>query len=330
MDPGLQWFCWLIVQRKLLSDEQCRNAVQQAGVETDLLAFAQMLVDNGICTDVAEVQAILNEAHERGHTESAPPDLSFLGLDSEMPPGETKESGDEADLEAVEAGIAAMAAGTSTDPVISIPGLEAGADLAFEEAAEIMVRLLAVARGFGASDIHLSAGTAPFVRRYQGIHWLSDNILTEQTALNLNTALLSSKLREDFQARKDLNLTLETDEGDRYRVNLILHRDGCAGNYHIVPQKIMPLENLGFRDPGRIKNLLTSRNGLLLVTGPSGSGKTTTLAAMVDHVNRNSWGHVITVEDPLEVIHEPDTCYITQRELGTHTPSYDAALKGAL
>jgi len=109
-----------------------------------------------------------------------------------------------------------------------------------------------------------------------------------------------------------------------------VHKQGTAGNYHIVPGTVRSLGDLGFSNPEVIEKLLDHHNGLILVTGPAGSGKTTTLAALVDRLNRKRHDHIITVEDPIEVVQESRSCFVTQRQVGTHTETYASALKGAL
>jgi twitching motility protein PilT len=112
----------------------------------------------------------------------------------------------------------------------------------------------------------------------------------------------------------------------------MMQKDGVAGSYHIVPDEISSLEELGFlpKDVVTIERMLDYHNGLILVTGPLGSGKTTTLAAMMDVLNKKRKDHIIAVEDPIEILHQSKNCIVTQREIGRHTDSYSVALKGAL
>jgi len=142
--------------------------------------------------------------------------------------------------------------------------------------------------------------------------------------------LLNEDSRKMFAAEQDICFGMELEGGDRYRVNLSVHKNGPSGTYHIVPNSIRSLAELGFPNHKVISKLLDYHNGLILVTGPSGCGKTSTMAALVDELNRRRKDHIITVEAPIEFVCESRRCNITQREVGKHTESYAAALKGAL
>lgn len=182
----------------------------------------------------------------------------------------------------------------------------------------------------GVSDLHLSAGATPFIRRQRMLRSLSAHVLTAEESLRLNTVLLAPHQRELFLERKDLDYALALATGDRYRVNLMFHKGGPAGAYRMVAAKIPKLDELGLRNLDAIHKLLTYHNGLILVTGPVGAGKTTTLAALVSEINETRQDHVITVEDPIEIVQISRGCNITQREVGPHTRSFASALKGAL
>jgi twitching motility protein PilT len=190
--------------------------------------------------------------------------------------------------------------------------------------------LLVAAGEFGASDLHLSAGAAPFLRKQRELLPLADHVLTADESFRLNTALLAPHQRAVFEDRKDFDYALALDATHRYRVNLMVHKGGPAGAYRMVPARIPRLDDLGLRNPDVVRKLLTYHNGLILVTGPVGAGKTTTLAALVAELNETREDHVITVEDPIEVVQPSKGCNITQREVGPHTKSFASALKGAL
>ncbi len=182
----------------------------------------------------------------------------------------------------------------------------------------------------GVSDLHLSAGSPPFIRRQRVLRPISAHSLTAEESLRLNTALLAPHQRSLYLERKDLDYALALDASNRYRVNLMFHKGGAAGAYRMVAAKIPKLGELGLRNLDAILKLLTYHNGLILVTGPVGAGKTTTLAALVAEINAQRQDHVITVEDPIEIVQIAQGCNITQREVGPHTRSFAAALKGAL
>jgi len=148
----------------------------------------------------------------------------------------------------------------------------------------------------------------------------------------MNTLFLDEEQKKIFKEKMDLDyaLSFEDNPSQRFRVNLMVEKDGVSGVYHIIPAKLSTLEELGFQNTSTIKSLLAYHNGIILVTGPVGSGKTTTLATLVNELNRTRTDHIITIEDPVEIVQESGNCIITQRQVGTHTKSYAAALKSAL
>ncbi len=200
-----------------------------------------------------------------------------------------------------------------------------------EELYSMMVALLLRLRAMGASDLHLSAEAVPFCRKDLNITPLSNEILPAEDAFRLNTILLTEEQRAKFKSEQDLNFALQI-ANDRFRICLLEHKDGTAGSYRLVAEKLMSLEELGFlpTDVKTIEQMLDYHNGLILVTGPLGAGKTTTLASMVNVLNKKRHDHVITVEDPIEIVQESLNCNVTQRQIGRDTDTYNAALKGAL
>ena len=212
-----------------------------------------------------------------------------------------------------------------------LPSLRGVSQMSDDEVATLMITLLTCLRALGCSDLHLSAGARPFVRRMLQIERIDDWILPAEDAERLNTVLLSPERRQTFRDEKDINFALEVGR-DRFRVCLMYHKEGVEGSYRLVPDHICSLEELGFLDEDivTIRRMLDYHNGLVLVTGPIGAGKTTTLAAMVDIINTKRTDHVITVEDPIEILQESKGCQVTQREIGKHTISYRTALKAAL
>ena len=201
-------------------------------------------------------------------------------------------------------------------------------DTALEER---MLFLLSCLRHLGCSDFHISAGAPPFVRRQLEIERIDSYVLTAEDAERLNLCLLSPERKQYFYAEQDSSFSLEVGS-NRFRVCLMMQKDGISGSYRLVPDHICSLEELGFleRDAITIKKLLDYHNGLILVTGPIGAGKTTTLAAMVNEANEKRSDHIITVEEPIEILQLSKNCSVTQREIGKHTISYHSALKAAL
>ncbi len=202
--------------------------------------------------------------------------------------------------------------------------------LSDDQLTESVTKLLRDTARFGASDLHLSAGSRPFFRKHRSLTPLSNEPLAADDALRLNTVLLAPHQRRLFLERCDYDYALAVDETSRYRVNLMFHKGGAAGAYRMVPARIPRLGDLGLRNLDVIRKLLSYHNGLVLVTGPVGAGKTTTLAALVAELNENRDDHIITVEDPIEVVQPARRCNVTQREVGPHTRSFASALKGAL
>lgn len=202
--------------------------------------------------------------------------------------------------------------------------------MADAELVDALRGLLKACASNGVSDLHLSAGARPFVRKQRELAQLADGVLGAEEALRLNTALLASHQRDIFLERKDLDYALAIDAANRYRVNLMFHKGGAAGSYRMIASAIPELDSLGLRNIEAIRKLLSYHNGLILVTGPVGAGKTTTLAALVAELNEKRRDHVITVEDPIEIVQFSKGCNITQREVGPHTKSFASALKGAL
>jgi twitching motility protein PilT len=188
--------------------------------------------------------------------------------------------------------------------------------------------MLRLARHWEASDLHLSTGQRPFVRLRGNIHYLEIDPLTAERAEELIFALLTPDQQEVLKERLNLDFALELPDVGRHRCNIFRQRLGWDGVYRIVSRDLPTLEQLGM--PEAVRRLPDYHQGMVLVTGPSRSGKTTTLAAMVHEVNRTRDDHIITIEDPIEFVHTPTKCQVTQREVGRHTTSFAASLRAAL
>jgi twitching motility protein PilT len=210
------------------------------------------------------------------------------------------------------------------NPLFSAPVLDD------RQVTQALFQLLADCQTAGVSDLHLSAGARPFVRRNGALHYLSPQPLGHDRAEVANLCLLDEQQFKTLQESYDLEFALALDDRRRFRGCITLHKWGVAGSYRIVPPRPRTLEELGFHQPDVVRRLLAYHNGLVLVTGPTNSGKTTTLAAMVDEVNRHRNDHIITVEDPIEYVQPSINCTVTQRQVGTHTATFSTALKGAL
>lgn len=187
----------------------------------------------------------------------------------------------------------------------------------------------------GVSDLHLTGGARPRVRHHRKIVYLSEKILPDELARRMNYVLLTDAQRKAFEAAWDLNYALTIGRAEdgcqmRFRANLMEHKNGISGVYRIVADRLQSLEELGFPNAANIRKLLNYHNGIILVTGSVGCGKTTTLASLVHELNLNRREHIITVEDPIEVMQESHRSIVTQREVGRDTKSFKSALKSAL
>lgn len=188
--------------------------------------------------------------------------------------------------------------------------------------------LLVVARERGASDLHLTAESAPILRVDGMLVPLDGPPLSRNAVLQILYEIIADEQKERFSQTRELDFSLDVPGLGRFRVNVFEEMRGHAAVFRLVPDQIRSLDELGM--PPLVKNLCLTDRGLILVTGPTGSGKTTTLAAMIDYINTHRQGHIITVEDPIEFVHQPKNCLIRQREVGAHTHSFANALRAAL
>ncbi|WP_321899814.1 type IV pilus twitching motility protein PilT [Paraburkholderia heleia] len=179
-----------------------------------------------------------------------------------------------------------------------------------------------------ASDLHISAGIAPAFRVDGDIVITEGEILTEVQVLAMLELLLTAEQQQALAKSLDLDLSLALPDGNRCRVNVFSHGRGTAMALRLIPPVVSTLDELGC--PEVVRLLVGARKGLILVTGETGSGKSTTLAAMVEHLNRTQPLHVVTIEDPIEFVHTGRRCMINQREIGRHARSFAAALRAAL
>ena len=188
--------------------------------------------------------------------------------------------------------------------------------------------LLILTKERGASDLHLSAGTPPTLRINGKLARLSNTAVSRDDLHGMLYDILTDEQKARFEERRDLDFALELAGVGRFRVNAFTQRHGEGMVLRLISSTIRTLDELGM--PSVLKELSMHKRGLVLVTGPTGSGKTTTLAAMVDYANAQRDDHIITIEDPIEFVHEWKRCNINQREVGPHTQSFAAALRSAL
>jgi twitching motility protein PilT len=188
---------------------------------------------------------------------------------------------------------------------------------------------LAIGKESGASDIHLSVNVQPTWRRFGTLEpiWLQADVLTADDTERLAMGFLNDAQKKLLAERGDVDFAYSNENG-RYRTSVVRHRLGYDLVFRIIQTSVRNMDELGL--PTQLKLLTQYQNGLVLVTGSVGSGKSTTLAALVEEVNRTRHDHIITLEDPIEYLLTPQGCQVNQREVHTHTESFGAALRGAL
>jgi twitching motility protein PilT len=191
-----------------------------------------------------------------------------------------------------------------------------------------ITQLLAFGVEQGASDCHLSAGEPPMIRIHGDLKKLDHPPLTREEAHALVFDIMNDAQRKAFEETHECDFSFEMGAVARFRVNVFMQRKGEGAVFRTIPTKILTLEQLEM--PAILKQLCDKEKGLILVTGPTGSGKSTTLAGMVDYLNESFEGHILTVEDPIEFVHQSKKCLVNQRELGPHTNSFGNALRAAL
>lgn len=178
----------------------------------------------------------------------------------------------------------------------------------------------------GSSDLHLKAGSPPAIRLNGRLMVLRDmSPLTPEATQALALGMMDERQRQSFEGRNEIDFAYSLSGSGRFRVNVFHQRGSIGLTMRRVSTERAGIEELGL--PSVVRRLAEEPRGLVLVTGTAGSGKTTTLAAMIDHINHTRSGHIVTIEDPIEVLHKDDMCIINQREIGIDTESYADALR---
>ncbi|MCX5840323.1 MAG: type IV pilus twitching motility protein PilT [Deltaproteobacteria bacterium] len=180
----------------------------------------------------------------------------------------------------------------------------------------------------GASDLHLVTGQQPALRIRGDIERIKYNVLDNDELKAMLYEIAPEHKVKQFEEVGDVDFAYEIPNLARYRANFFMQKYGVAAVFREVPTKIMTAQQLGL--PPVVSRLATLPRGLVLVTGPTGSGKSTTLAAIIDEANRTRKDHIITIEDPIEFVHQSQSCLVNHREVGIHTKTFSAALRGAL
>jgi twitching motility protein PilT len=211
----------------------------------------------------------------------------------------------------------------------TVPSLHA-VDSGPSQSSEVIDTLFRAMCELGASDLHLAVGSPPLVRKDGRMQLLTAEAepLTPDAVMRLLLSILPETNKREFRERHDTDFAYELPGTARFRGNAFMDRRGPGGVFRVIPADILTAEQLGLSQ--HILNLCQLNKGLVLVTGPTGSGKSTTLCAMVDYINRTRQDHIITIEDPIEFVHDNKKCLINQREVRTHTDSFKDALRAAL
>src|SRR3954466_15318637 len=179
------------------------------------------------------------------------------------------------------------------------------------------------------SDLHLVAGLEPRIRVHGSLEAVKGwKVLTNEALLDLLKEIASDAQWEDYMAGGDLDFAYGLEGFARFRANFLRQENGCGAVFRIIPETIVPLEELNL--PRAIESLAHLKQGRVLVTGPTGSGKSTTLAAIIDRINTTYQKHIVTIEDPVEFVHQNKLCVFSQREVGSDTESFGAALRAAI
>ncbi|HEX3561045.1 MAG TPA: type IV pilus twitching motility protein PilT [Pyrinomonadaceae bacterium] len=188
--------------------------------------------------------------------------------------------------------------------------------------------LLITARQNNASDLHLSSGSAPYLRLHGEMLKLKYRDISAEICQRLIFDILSDKQKETFQENMELDFSYHVQGTGRFRVNVFMQRRGIGAVFRLIPETISTTQELGL--PEHLLDLIDVSEGLILVTGPTGSGKSTTLASLVFTINTSRRAHIVTIEDPIEFVHNNELSLINQREVSSHTRSFSNALRAAL
>lgn len=188
--------------------------------------------------------------------------------------------------------------------------------------------LLTFAKQKAASDLHLTSGSAPYLRIHGEMVKLNNRHVSQEVCHGLIFEILTDSQKEQFVETRDLDFSYSLEGIGRFRVNVFMQRNGIGAVFRHISEEILTVEELGL--PEQLLDLIDVSEGLILVTGPTGSGKSTTLSALIHEINMNQRAHIITIEDPIEFVHTNQQSLINQREVGNHTESFTSALRAAL
>jgi len=305
MRPEIHWLLHFCLENQLLTEDQIHGMVSNLAPSTDVRAVAKLLTNSSWVTDTTFLESAVEASIKNTQD----------GFQLPAIPGVSREN--------------------TQSNVEGFPDFSTFNQLSDDELRAAIRSLFTQCQKIGASDLHLTGGARPRIRHHRRIVYLSNAPLTDALARRINYLPLTPEQRQRFETDWDLDyaLTLDAETAGfkiRFRANLMEQKKGISGVYRIVANHLMSLEELGFPNADNIRKLLDYHNGIILVTGPVGSGKTTTLASLVNELNLTRKDHIISVEDPIEVMQHSVNSIVTQRQVGKHTESFKSALKSAL
>lgn len=190
-------------------------------------------------------------------------------------------------------------------------------------------KLLRTAYQYQASDVYITTGSKPILRIHGDLVNIEEHaVLTKSMAEGYILEIMTESQRKCFEKNLDIDFSFEAPKVTRFRVNIFVQRKGIGATFRLIPERVKTIDELDL--PSQIKKIAQFKNGLVLITGPAGSGKSSTLAAILDEINSQKNYHIVTIEDPIEFTHENKKSIIEQREVGTHTQSFQQALRASL
>jgi twitching motility protein PilT len=354
MTPGQQLLTELLVSNELLNEKQCAKVFQQVPEPEAALA---RLVKAGHLTDRVGTQLLEmykvkaaalekdkpKEAEGNGAAPAAPakaepkteakPEAKADGKkaaaahDAETP-ASSATAGAATSTKAVAADKAEKAEKTEKAPATP-KSTSTKPFIPDSKGKELLHGILQKARELGASDVHITAGLAPVMRLSSKLVEMEMPPLSPETTRSALLSLLDPERRAHVEEHHDLDFCYDGGEAlGRFRANILVEQNGTDGVFRLISPKVPSLQELGM--PELVAKFTTYAVGIVLITGPKSCGKTTTLAAMIDLINRTRADHIVTIEDPIEFVHPCKKGHISQREVGTHTKTFGAALRAAL